>query len=199
MLDGRLGFGQVIGEAAMRGRAGQCRKFGLSLVALRNSGHLGRIGDWAEMAAERARSRSTSSTPAAAASWSPRMEGPSAGSRPTRSRRACRSRTARRSSSTSRPARSPRARSRSRPTRGRRSPTVASWTVRAGRPTIHRRFTASPPGVILPLGGHKGYRPERHRRGAGRHTLGRFVQPARSQGRIQQPAGHRHRPAATAH
>ncbi len=51
VLDGRLGFGQVIGEEAMRIALDKCAKFGLSLVALRNSGHLGRIGDWAEMAA----------------------------------------------------------------------------------------------------------------------------------------------------
>ena len=51
VLDGRLGFGQVIGEEAMRIALDKCVKFGLSLVALRNTGHLGRIGDWAEMAA----------------------------------------------------------------------------------------------------------------------------------------------------
>jgi hydroxycarboxylate dehydrogenase B len=51
VLDGRLGFGQVIGEEAMRIALDKCAKFGLSLVTLRNSGHLGRIGDWAEMAA----------------------------------------------------------------------------------------------------------------------------------------------------
>ena len=51
VLDGRLGFGQLIGEEAMRIALDKCAKFGLSLVTLRNAGHLGRIGDWAEMAA----------------------------------------------------------------------------------------------------------------------------------------------------
>jgi uncharacterized oxidoreductase len=51
VLDGRLGFGQVMGEEAVRIALDKCAKFGLSLVALRNAGHLGRIGDWAEMAA----------------------------------------------------------------------------------------------------------------------------------------------------
>src|SRR5271157_4260740 len=51
VLDGRLGFGQVIGEEAMEIALDKSARFGLSLVALRNSGHLGRIGDWAEMAA----------------------------------------------------------------------------------------------------------------------------------------------------
>jgi uncharacterized oxidoreductase len=51
VVDGRFGFGQVMGEEAMQIAIDKSAKFGLSLVALRNSGHLGRIGDWAEMAA----------------------------------------------------------------------------------------------------------------------------------------------------
>ena len=51
VLDGRFGFGQVMGEEAMRLALDKSAKFGVSLVALRNAGHLGRIGDWAEMAA----------------------------------------------------------------------------------------------------------------------------------------------------
>jgi uncharacterized oxidoreductase len=51
VVDGQFGFGQVMGEEAMKlGIAKACRE-GVSAVALRNSGHLGRIGDWAEMAA----------------------------------------------------------------------------------------------------------------------------------------------------
>jgi uncharacterized oxidoreductase len=50
VLDGRYGFGQIMGEEAMKIALDKCAKFGVSLVALRNSGHLGRIGDWAEMA-----------------------------------------------------------------------------------------------------------------------------------------------------
>jgi uncharacterized oxidoreductase len=51
VLDGHFGFGQVIGEESMRVALDKCAKFGVSLVALRNAGHLGRVGDWAEMAA----------------------------------------------------------------------------------------------------------------------------------------------------
>ena len=51
VLDGRFGFGQVMGEFAMKLGIEKARRQGLSVVALRNSGHLGRIGDWAEMAA----------------------------------------------------------------------------------------------------------------------------------------------------
>jgi uncharacterized oxidoreductase len=50
VLDGRFGFGQVMGEEAMKIALDKCAKFGVSLVAVRNAGHLGRIGDWAEMA-----------------------------------------------------------------------------------------------------------------------------------------------------
>ena len=51
VVDGRFGFGQTIGEQAMQLGIDKCRKHGLAVVALRNSGHLGRIGDWPLMAA----------------------------------------------------------------------------------------------------------------------------------------------------
>ena len=63
---------------------------GLSMVALRNAGHIGRVGDWAEMAAEaRASSPCISSTLPAACWWRP-SAAPSAGCRPRRSASACR-------------------------------------------------------------------------------------------------------------
>lgn len=52
VCDGGCGFGQVLGEAAMELAICKGRERGLAVVALRNSGHLGRIGDWAIMAAE---------------------------------------------------------------------------------------------------------------------------------------------------
>jgi hydroxycarboxylate dehydrogenase B len=52
VVDGQFGFGQVIGEQAMSLAIQKSRTFGIGVVGLRNSGHLGRIGDWAEMAAE---------------------------------------------------------------------------------------------------------------------------------------------------
>jgi uncharacterized oxidoreductase len=51
VVDGRFGFGQVMGEEAMKLGISKARRQGVEVVALRNSGHLGRIGDWAEMAA----------------------------------------------------------------------------------------------------------------------------------------------------
>jgi uncharacterized oxidoreductase len=51
VTDGQRGFGQVMGEEAMKLALGKAARQGVSVVALRNSGHLGRIGDWAEMAA----------------------------------------------------------------------------------------------------------------------------------------------------
>ena len=51
VLDGNYGFGQTVGPQAVRLGMEKAKSSGLSLIALRNSGHLGRIGDWAEMAA----------------------------------------------------------------------------------------------------------------------------------------------------
>jgi uncharacterized oxidoreductase len=52
VLDGNYGFGQTIGPLAVDAGIGKARAAGLAVVALRRSGHLGRIGDWAERAAE---------------------------------------------------------------------------------------------------------------------------------------------------
>ena len=51
LLDGDHGFGQTIGEQAVMLGVEKAREHGVSVVGLRNSGHLGRIGDWAELAA----------------------------------------------------------------------------------------------------------------------------------------------------
>ena len=52
LLDGNHGFGQNIGEQAVDVGIAKARAAGLAVVALRHSAHLGRIGDWAERAAE---------------------------------------------------------------------------------------------------------------------------------------------------
>ncbi|REJ89625.1 MAG: Ldh family oxidoreductase [Planctomycetota bacterium] len=52
VADGGLGFGQWIGKQAVDIGISKCRTQGCAIFALRNSGHLGRIGHWAEMAAE---------------------------------------------------------------------------------------------------------------------------------------------------
>jgi uncharacterized oxidoreductase len=49
-LDGQAGFGQVIGDEAMRLGIARAKQHGSCIVALANSHHLGRIGAWAEMA-----------------------------------------------------------------------------------------------------------------------------------------------------
>ena len=48
MIDGCRGYGQVIGHEAMQLGIARARRDGLALVALRNSHHIGRIGQWAE-------------------------------------------------------------------------------------------------------------------------------------------------------
>src|SRR2546421_132009 len=51
VVDGRFGYGQTVAPFAVRTGIDKCRKAGLAAVALRSAGHIGRIGDWAEMAA----------------------------------------------------------------------------------------------------------------------------------------------------
>jgi hydroxycarboxylate dehydrogenase B len=52
VVDGRYGFGQTVAPQAVELGIEKCRQHGLAAVALRNAGHIGRVGDWAEMAAE---------------------------------------------------------------------------------------------------------------------------------------------------
>lgn len=52
ILDGKFGFGQTIAPQAVRLGIEKCREHALSAIGLRNSGHVGRVGEWAEMAAE---------------------------------------------------------------------------------------------------------------------------------------------------
>ena len=51
VVDGRFGFGQTIGEQAVRLGIDKAQKSGVAAIALSNSGHLGRIGDWPLLAA----------------------------------------------------------------------------------------------------------------------------------------------------
>ncbi len=52
VLDAKFGFGQSMGEQAVDAGVLKAKANGVSIIALKNSGHLGRIGDWAERAAE---------------------------------------------------------------------------------------------------------------------------------------------------
>src|SRR3979490_12164 len=51
VVDGKFGYGQTVTPQAARIGIEKCKKAGLAAVALRNAGHIGRVGDWAEMAA----------------------------------------------------------------------------------------------------------------------------------------------------
>lgn len=50
LLEGNLGFGQSLGIEAVAIGLEKARDQGVSVVGLRNAGHLGRIGEWAERA-----------------------------------------------------------------------------------------------------------------------------------------------------
>src|SRR6201747_2188252 len=51
VIDGKFGYGQTVTPQAVRVGIDKCKASGLAAVALRNAGHIGRVGDWAEMAA----------------------------------------------------------------------------------------------------------------------------------------------------
>ena len=51
VVDGHFGFGQSIGEETVDLGIAKARERGVAVTALKNAGHLGRIGDWAERAA----------------------------------------------------------------------------------------------------------------------------------------------------
>ena len=51
VVDGCYGFGQVIAEEAMQHAIELCSRMGVAVLALRKCGHLGRVGDWPELAA----------------------------------------------------------------------------------------------------------------------------------------------------
>lgn len=52
IVDGQHGFGQTIGPEACRMGIQRAKEQGVAVVGIRTSGHLGRIGDFAEMAIE---------------------------------------------------------------------------------------------------------------------------------------------------
>jgi uncharacterized oxidoreductase len=51
VVDGKFGYGQTVTPQAVRIGIEKCKTAGLAAVALRNAGHIGRVGYWAEMAA----------------------------------------------------------------------------------------------------------------------------------------------------
>ena len=51
MIDGQFGYGQSVARAALRLGIDRAKAKGVAVLALRNIGHLGRIGAWAELAA----------------------------------------------------------------------------------------------------------------------------------------------------
>lgn len=52
MIDGHWGFGQVVGRQATALAIAKAQKEGVCVLTIRHSGHLGRVGEWMEMAAE---------------------------------------------------------------------------------------------------------------------------------------------------
>ncbi len=51
VIDGKSGYGQVIGQEAMEIGIARAKQFGAAVVGLRNAHHIGRIGQWGEQCA----------------------------------------------------------------------------------------------------------------------------------------------------
>jgi hydroxycarboxylate dehydrogenase B len=51
VIDGRFGFGQTVAPIAVAMGIEKAKAAGLSAISLRNAGHIGRVGEWAEIAA----------------------------------------------------------------------------------------------------------------------------------------------------
>src|SRR3977135_1174597 len=51
VVDGKFGYGQTVTPQAVKIGIEKCKKSGRAAVAARNARHIGRVGDWAEMAA----------------------------------------------------------------------------------------------------------------------------------------------------
>ena len=52
VIDGHYGFGQTVGPQAVDLGIAKAKSAGMCITALRKSGHIGRIGDWGERAAD---------------------------------------------------------------------------------------------------------------------------------------------------
>ena len=52
VVDGQLGYGQSIAKQAVDLGISKCHEQGSAVIALRNCGHVGRVGHWAELAAD---------------------------------------------------------------------------------------------------------------------------------------------------
>jgi uncharacterized oxidoreductase len=51
VIDGRFGFGQTVAPLAVAAGIEKAKAAGLAAISLRNAGHIGRVGEWAELAA----------------------------------------------------------------------------------------------------------------------------------------------------
>jgi uncharacterized oxidoreductase len=52
LLDGKFGFGQTVAQQATELGIARARQHGVAVIGLRHAGHIGRVGDYAEMAAD---------------------------------------------------------------------------------------------------------------------------------------------------
>lgn len=157
VLDGQFGFGQTVGVQAMERGIAKAKRQGTAVIALRNAGHLGRIGAWPQMVAE----AGLVSVHFVNTSGAGILVAPFGGTERRLSANPI-------AAGVPRPGRSPIlldmsactiAEGKIKVALNRGSQVPAGCIIDShGEPTTDpQAFYASPPGAILPIAGHKGY------------------------------------------
>lgn len=157
LVDGKLGFGQIVARRGMEVAMQKAAAVGVSTVGVFNSNHIGRLADYTEMALERDMLAILAVNAGGAgqrmAPWggrAPRLStNPIAFACPTGSDAPISFDIATTMA----------AEGKVRVKRNRKEPLPSGWVLDAdGNPTTDpNAIYGSPPGTILPVGGHKGY------------------------------------------
>ncbi len=157
LLDGKSGFGQIVARRGMELAMDKAAAIGIAAVGVYNSNHIGRLADYTEMASERDMLALLAVNAGGAgqrmAPWGGRaarlstnpiaFAGPTGGSAPISFDIAT----------------TMAAEGKVRVKRNRKEALPAGWVLDAdGKPTTDpTAIYGTPPGTILPVGGHKGY------------------------------------------
>ncbi len=157
LVDGKLGFGQIVARRGMEVAMGKATAVGVSTVGVFNSNHIGRLADYTEMALE----RDMLALLAVNAGGAGQRMAPWGGRAPRLSTNplafACPTGDAAPISFDI--ATTVAAEGKVRVKRNRKEKMPLGWVLDAeGKPTTDPNdLYATPPGTILPAGGHKGY------------------------------------------
>jgi uncharacterized oxidoreductase len=157
LLDGRGGFGQVVARDALALAIRKAREVGLAAVGVRRAGHVGRLADYAEMAAAADMAAFLFVNASGAGQWMAPWGGREARLSTNPLAFACPGGAGRPVSLDIATTTAPEGKVRVK--RSRREPAPPGWLLDAdGRPTTDpEALYARPGGTLLPMAGHKGY------------------------------------------